>query len=137
MNLWVFSTEPEVYPWSRVESAGTARWDGIRGTAARKWMRSLAAGDRILGYHSSPERAFVALATVLAPATPDPADPDWLAVDVRFDRWLDRRVPLSEARAEPGLAANKFLRMPRLSVSPVTEAEAALFSKLSRTVFRG
>ena len=70
---WIFSTEPKEYPWSKVQE-GAARWDGIRGPAARKYMREIQAGDRIWGYHASPQKALVCWAVAAAPAYPDPAD---------------------------------------------------------------
>ena len=132
---WFFSTEPGVYPWSNVEREGKVRWDGIRGTAARKWLREVKPGDLILGYHSSPEKAFMCLAKAASEAYPDPKDPDWLAIDVAWGKKVKRPVPLSEMRAAKALAAMKFVRMPRLSVSPVTPAALKILSKLSETDF--
>lgn len=134
-NVWFFSTEPDDYPWTVVEEKGRVRWDGIRGTAARKWMREVRPGDLILGYHSSPEKAFVCLARAAGAAYPDPKEPDWLALDVSWGRWLKRRVPLAEMRGEKGLSAMKFLRMPRLSVSPVMVGEQKILSELAETGF--
>jgi predicted RNA-binding protein with PUA-like domain len=135
VSVWFFSTEPDVYPWTVVEKEKKVRWDGIRGTAARKWMREIRPGDLILGYHSSPEKAFVCLAAAASEAYPDPKDPDWLAIDVAWGKWVKRRVPLAEMRGKKGLAAMKFVRMPRLSVSPVTPAEIKVLSGLSETTF--
>jgi predicted RNA-binding protein with PUA-like domain len=135
MNAWFFSTEPEVYPWDNVFREKKVRWDGIRGTAARKWMRSIRAGDLVLGYHSSPEKAFVCLAEAASEAYPDPKDPDWLVIDLAPGKWVERRVPLADMRAAAGLKDMKFVRMPRLSVSPVTAAERKILAKLSRTPF--
>jgi predicted RNA-binding protein with PUA-like domain len=134
-NVWFFSTEPGEYPWDIVFKEKRVRWDGIRGTAARKWMRSIAEGDLVLGYHSSPEKAFVCLARAVSTAYPDPKDENWLAIDLAPVRWLQKRVPLADMRAHPGLAAMSFLRMPRLSVSPVKAAEQKILSKLSETSF--
>ena len=136
MTTWFFSTEPDVYPWTIVEKEKKVRWDGIRGTAARKWLRDVVPGDLILGYHSSPEKAFVCLAEVAGKAYPDPKDPDWLALDVRWGKWLKRKVPLSEMRAEKALAAMRFVRMPRLSVSPVTAGEIKALERMSETKFQ-
>ena len=49
--------------------------------------------------------------------------------------WVKRRVPLSELRAAPGLVSMRFIRMPRLSVSPVEEDEEKILSRLSETDF--
>lgn len=134
-GTWFFSTEPDAYPWDNVFKKKRVRWDGIRGTAARKWMREIKTGDMVLGYHSSPEKAFVCLAKAVSEAYPDPKDADWLVIDLAPAKWLKRRVPLSELRAHGGLTAMKFLRMPRLSVSPVTAAERKILSILSQTHF--
>jgi predicted RNA-binding protein with PUA-like domain len=135
MTTWFFSTEPDIYPWTVVEKEKKVRWDGIRGTAARKWLREVKKGDQILGYHSSPEKAFVCLAEAAGEAYPDPKDPDWLAIDVKWGKWLARRVPLAEMRAAKALEAMKFVRMPRLSVSPVAAGEIKALSKMSETGF--
>jgi predicted RNA-binding protein with PUA-like domain len=135
MNTWFFSTEPDDYPWDNVFKEKRVRWDGIRGTAARRWMRDIAKGDLVLGYHSSPEKAFVCLAKAASEAYPDPKDADWLVIDLAPVKWLKRRVPLADMRAQKGLEAMKFLRMPRLSVSPVADAERKILSRLSETAF--
>lgn len=128
MTAWIFSTEPDVFPWSRVERDGGARWDGVRGPLARKNLRLLSKGDRVWGYHSTPEKALVCWAKAAGAAYPDPADSRWLAVDVVFDRWLKKHVPLSELRAHPALAQMDFVRIPRLSVAALTaDQENVLF----------
>lgn len=133
MTAWILSTEPDVFPWSRVEREGTVRWDGIRGPLARKNLRAVAVGDRVYGYHGTPEKAVVCEARVSRAAYPDPADEKWLAVDVTFVRWIRPAVPLALLRAGPGTAQMDFLRIPRLSVAPVRSAEEralrALFKK--------
>jgi predicted RNA-binding protein with PUA-like domain len=134
-GTWFFSTEPDEYPWDNVFEKKRVRWDGIRGTAARKWMREIKAGDTVLGYHSSPEKAFVCLAKAVSAAYPDPKDEDWLVIDLAPVKWVKRRVPLSDMRAHGALKAMKFLRMPRLSVSPVTASERKILSILSQTHF--
>ncbi|MBI4396450.1 MAG: EVE domain-containing protein [Elusimicrobia bacterium] len=134
-GLWWFSTEPDVYPWDVVFKEKRVRWDGIRGAAARKWMREIRKGDLVLGYHSSPEKSFVCLARAEGEAYPDPKDSEWLAIDLSPLIWLARRVPLEELRRHESLRDMKFLRMPRLSVSPVTEAQSKILSMLSKTLF--
>jgi predicted RNA-binding protein with PUA-like domain len=133
VTAWIFSTEPSVFPWSRVESDGTVRWDGIRGPLARKSLRLITAGDRIWGYHSSPEKSLVCLAHAKGPAYPDPADEKWLAIDVTFDRWLINPIPLAVLRGHSALSSMDFLRIPRLSVAPITEIQEKLLLGLAQT----
>lgn len=123
MTAWILSTEPDVFPWSRVEREGTARWDGIRGPLARKNLRAVNVGDRVYGYHATPEKALVCEARIARAAYPDPLDDEWLAVDVSFARWLPRPLSLAAMRAATGIAQMDFLRIPRLSVAPVRPPE--------------
>ncbi len=131
MTAWIFSTEPDVFPWSRVERDGRARWDGVRGPLARKNLRLLSQGDRVWGYHSTPEKSLVCWARAAGPAYPDPIDDCWLAVDVTFDRWLKKPVPLSELRAHPDLTAMDFVRIPRLSIAPLTPFQEKVLCTLA------
>ncbi|MBK8423614.1 MAG: EVE domain-containing protein [Elusimicrobia bacterium] len=130
MTAWIFSSEPDVFPWSRVEKEKTVRWDGIRGPLARKNLKTVAVGERIYGYHSTPEKALVCEARVARAAYPDPADADWLALDVSFARWLPRPVPLAVLRSAPVLKSMDFLRIPRLSVAPVSAAQERVLRAL-------
>lgn len=134
MTAWIFSTEPDVFPWTQVERDGRARWDGVRGPLARKNLRLLSQGDRVWGYHSSPEKALVCWARAAGPAYPDPADARWLAVDVVFDRWLKNPVSWSDLRAHPGLSSMDFVRIPRLSVAPLTDSQEKILMGLSLMV---
>ena len=137
MTAWILSTEPGSFPWTRVEAEKRVLWDEIRGPLARKYLGQATAGDAVWGYHTSPEKALVCLARVAGPAVPDPADPRWLALPVVFERWLPRRVPLAVLREEKGLGSLPFLRIPRLSVSPVTGSEHQILMGLSGTALKG
>ena len=131
MNYWLFSTEPDSYPWQKVASlpAGRpVRWDGIRGYPAQKAMRLIKSGDLILAYHSAPEKSVVGIAEAAstsysAPTVPPEEKDKWHVIDVAWQRWFARPVPIAEMRSTRALAKMKFLIMPRLSISPVTPAE--------------
>jgi len=132
MTAWIFSTEPASYPWAVVEKEKTVLWDGIRGPLARKHLRTVQAGDRVWGYHGSPEKRLVCWANVVSPAVPDPKDPAWLAVSLTFDRWLEKPIPRSTLLETPALKSLPFLRIPRLSVSPVSEEEEKILLHLGQ-----
>lgn len=131
MTAWILSTEPATFPWSRVEAEGVSRWDGVRGPLARRGLRAMVTGDRIWGYHSSPEKSLVCWGRAKGPAYPDPADAKWLAVDVVFDRWLKVPISLAALKAHPRLSQMDFLRIPRLSVAPVTNDQNQLLMGLA------
>jgi predicted RNA-binding protein with PUA-like domain len=128
MNYWLFSTEPDSYPWQKVEAEKKVRWDGIRGGAAQKHMRLIKPGDRILAYHSAPEKSVVGIAEAASTSYSEPGVPaeekdKWHVIDVAWDSWFTKPVPIAVMRKTRALSKMKFLIMPRLSISPVTPAE--------------
>ncbi|MBO0222844.1 EVE domain-containing protein, partial [Vibrio parahaemolyticus] len=84
---------------------------------------AMSKGDKVLYYHSGDERAVVGLAKVTKTAFPDPTDENWVAVELEAGKRLRKPVTLSEIKANPKLANIALVRLSRLSVVPLTEAE--------------
>jgi predicted RNA-binding protein with PUA-like domain len=120
-------------------------WDGVRNYQARNFLRDgVRVGDGVLFYHSNAEPAgVVGVAEVVRAAYPDPtqferghphedpgsdpADPRWVAIDVRAVERFARTVSLADLKAEPGLARMAVVQKgSRLSVTPVTPGEWSL-----------
>jgi predicted RNA-binding protein with PUA-like domain len=129
---WLVKSEPEVYPWSRLQSEGTVVWDGVRNYAARNHLRAMRVEDLVLFYHSNEGRQIVGVARVLREAFADPTAPgeDWSAVELGPVRPLARPVGLDQLRASPSLAGLMLLRQPRLSVMPLSLDEFAAIMRL-------
>jgi predicted RNA-binding protein with PUA-like domain len=140
MAHWLMKTEPDSFSIDDLERVQVEPWSGVRSTFARAHMRKMAVGDDVLIYHSNALPPGVAgLAKVEhvrvidetqfdpeskyfdAKATRD--KPIWDCVDVRFAGKLPYFVTLPHIRRDPELANMVLLRIGRLSVSPVTEAE--------------
>ena len=133
-QYWFFLSDPESYHLDELFRKGKDVWDGIHGANALKHLAQVKKGDRILGYHTSPEKAVYAVLEAVSDSYPDPKDvraapvraraPSavWV-VDVKGVRKLSRPVPLAELRASKKLAQMKFLVIPRMSVSPLTPSE--------------
>jgi len=121
---WLFKTEPGAYSFARLERDRRAVWDGVRNALALKHLAATAAGDEVLVYHTGDERAAVGVARVVRGPYPDPKqkDPRLLVVDLEPVRVLARPVGLAEMRANRKLAGFDLLRLPRLSVMPVSAA---------------
>ena len=56
----------------------------------------------------------------------------WVAVDFKPFMVFKKSVPLSELKADPLLKNMKFIQIPRLSVSPVTEIEYQRICKMGQ-----
>ena len=80
-------------------------------------------GEQAFFYHTGKERAAVGIVQVIAEAHPDSTDPAWVAVDVAAVKPLPTPVGLDRIKANQRLAGMVLVRLPRLSVQPVTEAE--------------
>lgn len=109
-------------------------WAGVKNPLAQKHLRSIRKGDRIFYYHTGKQKAVVATARAAGDAYPDPKDPSGklYVVDVVADRKLPRPVTLAAIKADRAFAAFPLVRMSRLSVMPVTDAEWTRIEKMSR-----
>ncbi|MFO0964067.1 MAG: EVE domain-containing protein [Gemmataceae bacterium] len=118
---WLFKEEPTHYSYADLEKDGGAWWSGVENALARKHLRQVQPGDRVLYYHTGKERAIVGEMRVSDGPRPDPDSADPKAVVVRVEpvrRW-PRPVTLDRIKQEPELAAWELVRLPRLSVLPV------------------
>jgi predicted RNA-binding protein with PUA-like domain len=132
---WLVKSEPESYSFAQLQKDKTTAWTGVRNFAARIFLREMARGDEVFVYHSVSEKAVVGLATVVKSAYPDPTvEPDekgeWVCVDIKAVRALPRAVTLEEIKADPALKNLPLIRQSRLSVLPVSAAEAARLHQL-------
>src|SRR5206468_12494936 len=120
---WLFKEEPDHYSYSDLEREKTARWDGITNNLARKHLRQVRRGDRILFYHTGSEKMVVGEMCAMSNPMPDEnsADPKAVVVQVRPVRRLQHPVPLRRIKEDPLLASWDLVRLPRLSIMPVTE----------------
>jgi len=135
MNYWLVKQEAELYSWSDFLKDGKAAWTGVRNFAARKNLRTMKVGDRVLFYHSGEEKSVVGLARVAREFYPDPTadEGDWSAVDLAPEKTLVKPVPLAAVRADKILKEMLLVRQTRLSVTPVTPEQFARLLALSET----
>lgn len=133
MAYWLFKEEPDHYSYSDLEREKTTRWDGVTNHLARKHLRQVRRGDRILFYHSGKEKRVVGEMCALSHSMPDhkSADPKAVVVQVRPVRRLQHPVPLGRIKEDPLLVSWDLVRLPRLSVMPVTDDQWRRVEELS------
>jgi predicted RNA-binding protein with PUA-like domain len=122
---WLMKEEPTHYSYDDLVRDGRTSWTGVRNPLAQKHLRSIAKGDRIFFYHTGDVKAVVGIAKAAGAAYLDPADKAGKlhAVDVVPVKKLKTPVTLAAIKADPSFAAFPLVRMPRLSVMPVTDSE--------------
>ena len=122
---WLLKSEPDVYGWDHLVAEGEGTWDGVRNHRAANNLRSMQVGDEAFFYHSNIGLEIVGIMKVSAAGLTDPGDPTgkWAAVKVKPVRKLKRAVTLKEIKADPKLADMEIVRLSRLSVAAITQAE--------------
>lgn len=135
MNYWIAKSEPEAYSWRQFRGEGRTSWTGVRNFAARNHLRAMKKRDVVLFYHSGGEKAVVGLARVEKESYPDPTatEGDWACVDLAPVKDLAKPVALSQIKADKILRDMVLARQPRLSVSPVTNAQFERLMELAET----
>ena len=122
---WLLKTEPSTYSFGDLVREKTTTWDGVTNALARKHLRSMSKGDRLVVYHTGDVKAAVGRATVAAAPRPDPADPKGPVVDVRAGKGLKKPVTLAEMKAAKVFSGSPLLVCGRLSVVPLTPEQYA------------
>jgi predicted RNA-binding protein with PUA-like domain len=135
MNYWLAKSEPDAYAWATFVKDGKAAWTGVRNFAARNNLRAMKRGDVVFFYHSNVGKEIVGTAQVIKEAYPDATaeEGDWSCVDLKPLRALAASVPLEQIKADAVLKEMALVKQSRLSVMPVTAAQAERVLKLSGT----
>lgn len=130
---WLFKEEPSNYSFDALMKDRKTVWSGVKNPLAQKHLHAVRKGDRIFYYHTGSEKSIVGIAKALADAYPDPTDRAGKAavVDVGPVRKLARPVTLAEIKADPAFKNFALVRISRLSVMPVGDAEWARIEKMS------
>ena len=132
-NFWLMKTEPSVYSYNDLEREGKTVWDGVSSNAALKNMRAMKKGDLAFIYHSGDVKAVIGIAAVSREAYADPKqdDPKLVVIEIAAKKRLPRAVPLAEVKRPKKLADFALVRIPRLSVMPVTPEQRDILMKLA------
>ena len=125
MAQWLVKEEPEHYGYAQFEREGKTVWAGVRNPLAQKHLRAIRKGDQVFYYHTGKEKAVVGVATAVSDAYADPSDASGklYVVDIAPARRLLKQVTLAAIKAQPAFRSFPLVRMSRLSVMPVTDAE--------------
>jgi predicted RNA-binding protein with PUA-like domain len=124
---WLFKEEPSNYSFDALVKDKSTVWSGVRNPVAQRNLHAVKKNDRIFYYHTGDEKSVVGVAKALGDAYADPNDPTGKAavVNVGPVKKLPRPVTLKEIKADPFFKTFALVRISRLSVMPVSDAEWA------------
>jgi predicted RNA-binding protein with PUA-like domain len=132
---WLLKEEPSNYSFDELVKDKKTVWSGVKNPLAQKHLHTIARGDRIFFYHTGNEKAVVGIARAASDAYDDPNDTSGklAVVDVEAVKRLARPVTLAEIKADAAFKTFPLVRISRLSVMPVSDAEWQRIVKKSET----
>jgi len=130
---WLFKEEPSSYSFDAFVKDKRTTWSGVKNPVAQRNLRSVRKGDQVFYYHTGDEKQIVGIAKALGDAYPDPDDQAGKAhvVDIGPVKKLPRPVTLKEIKADAFFKNFDLVRISRLSVMPVSDAEWARIEKMA------
>lgn len=131
---WLVKEEPTHYNFDQFAADGTTVWSGVKNPLAQKHLRAMKKGDRVFYYHTGNEKAIVGTARVAGAPYPDAKDKAGKlhVVELAADKPLGSPVTLAALKADQRFADFLLVRLPRLSVMPVTDEQWELIEKMGR-----
>jgi predicted RNA-binding protein with PUA-like domain len=139
MARWLFKEEPTHYSYADLERDGRTLWTDVSNALARKHLRQVQPGDKVLYYHTGDEKAVVGIMEAVSGPQPDPNDddPKAVAVEVRPMKRLKNPVSLAVIKNDPVFADWELVRISRLSVMPVSVQQWQRIEEISRRKVEG
>ena len=130
---WLVKEEPTHYGYDALVKDRKGVWSGVRNALAQRHLRGVKKGDRLFYYHTGDEKAVVGIAKAVSDPYPDPEDTSgkYVAVDIAPVSRLPRPVTLAEIKADPAFKDFELVRIARLSVMPVTDAQWARIERMA------
>lgn len=131
-NYWFFLSDPESYHLDELFKKKKDVWDGVHGSAAQRHIGEMKKGDKIIGYHTAPEKsAYATMEAVSDPyQNPEEKTKNWV-IDVRAVEKFVRAVPLAELKSASATRGMKLFKMFRpIAVSPLTKEEYEAICKM-------
>jgi predicted RNA-binding protein with PUA-like domain len=117
---YLLKTEPTVYSFADLQRDKSTLWDGVTNPTAVKNLREMTPGTKLIIYETGENKSAVGTATVVSVDTSNPKTP---AVTIKAGKPLSKPVTLAEIKANKLFVTSPLVRIGRLSVVPLTDAQ--------------
>jgi predicted RNA-binding protein with PUA-like domain len=121
-SRWLFTEELAPSSFEDLQRDGTAVEDGVHNPLALRNLRKLRKGDRALDYHTATGKAVGGSVRVVRAARLAPGEDGEAVIEVQAVRKLPFPLSLTRLETDSTLAEWELVRLPRLSILPVSEA---------------
>lgn len=117
---YLLKTEPSEYSFADLQRDKVTVWDGVHNPVALRNLGGMKPGDRLIVYETGDHKSAVGTATVVSVDASNPKNP---AVEIKAGKPLAKPISLSEIKSNKLFKDSPLVRMGRLSVVPLTEAQ--------------
>jgi len=117
---YLLKTEPTVYSFAHLQRDKATLWDGVTNPTAVKNLREMTPGTKLIIYETGETKSAVGTATVVSVDASNPKVP---AVNIKAGKPLSKPVTLAEIKSKKLFADSPLVRIGRLSVVPLTDAQ--------------
>ncbi len=117
---YLLKTEASTYSFADLQRDKVTVWDGVHNPVALRNLGAMKPGDKLIIYHSGDQKSAVGTASVVSVDNSDPKNP---AVELKAGKSLAKPVTLAEIKSKKIFTDSPLVRMGRLSVVPLTEAQ--------------
>jgi predicted RNA-binding protein with PUA-like domain len=117
---YLLKTEPSEYSFADLQRDKVTVWDGVSNPAAVKNLREMTPGARLIIYETADRKSAVGNASVISVDASDPRNP---AVKIKAGNPLANPVSLDQIKSNKLFKDSPLLKIGRLSVVPLTEAQ--------------
>src|SRR6267143_2471523 len=117
---YLLKTEPSEYSFADLQRDKVTVWDGVSNPTAVKNLREMQPGARLIIYETGDRKSAVGTATVVSVDASDPKNP---AVEIKAGKPIAKPVTLEQIKSNKLFKDSPLVRIGRLSVVPLTEAQ--------------
>ena len=114
---YLLKTEASTYSFADLQKEKQTLWDGVSNPVAKRNLREMQPGAKLVIYHTGDEKRAVGTATVVKVDAADPSDP---RVTIKAGRPIAKPRTLAEIKASKAFKDSPLVRQGRLSVVPLT-----------------
>jgi predicted RNA-binding protein with PUA-like domain len=118
---YLLKTEPGSYSIDDLKRDDETTWDGVTNPIAVKHLREMKPGEKLVIYHTGDEKQAVGTAKVVSVDNSEKTP----VVRIKFGKKLAEPRTLAAIKAEKIFADSPLVRIGRLSVVPLTDAQWA------------
>jgi predicted RNA-binding protein with PUA-like domain len=119
-TAYLLKTEPSEYSFADLQRDKMTIWDGVTNPVAVRNLREMTPGARLIIYETGDRKSAVGTASVVSVDAVDPKKP---LVKIKVGRPLPEPISLAQIKANKLFADSPLVRIGRLSVVPLTEAQ--------------